>query len=165
MKRKVFLLVTAVAAFAVIAGPAVAAKGGNSANAKLCQKDGWTSLSPSSDPSTGFASEEACTSYGAQNGDGALVPTVTTLHPTAEAACEDLGLNYNEPGGSYTGEAIHFTCGDGNNLTLGQAWDIAWTPVHTSCNNVANGWGTVSDGGVNNYTGQGWYYMCYGTLN
>jgi hypothetical protein len=50
----------------VFAGGALAAKGGNSANAKLCHKDGWQTLMDSS--ANAFASEDECVSYGAQGG-------------------------------------------------------------------------------------------------
>ena len=50
----------------VVAGNAPAAKGGNAANAKLCQKDGWQTLMDSS--ASPFAGEEACVSHGANGG-------------------------------------------------------------------------------------------------
>jgi hypothetical protein len=59
-------LLAAVASALVFAGGALAAKGGNSANAKLCQKAGWQALMASS--TAPFSSEEECVSYGAQGG-------------------------------------------------------------------------------------------------
>jgi hypothetical protein len=50
----------------VLAGGALAADGGNSANATLCQKGGWHALMDSS--ANAFANEGACVSYGAQGG-------------------------------------------------------------------------------------------------
>jgi hypothetical protein len=47
------------------AGSALAG-GGNSANAKLCQKGGWTSWVRAD--KTAFASQGACVSYAAQGG-------------------------------------------------------------------------------------------------
>jgi hypothetical protein len=46
----------------------VQAQKGNSPNAKQCQKGGWARLAPSDAPTTPFANEEACVSYGAQGG-------------------------------------------------------------------------------------------------
>ncbi len=59
-------LLAALASALVVAGGAVAAKGGNSANAKLCQKAGWQSLMDSS--AAPFSSEDECVSYGAHGG-------------------------------------------------------------------------------------------------
>lgn len=50
----------------VLAGGALAADGGNSDIAKLCQKGGWQRLMDSS--ANQFANEGACVSYGAQGG-------------------------------------------------------------------------------------------------
>ena len=50
----------------LLTSAAVAAKPGNSPNAKLCQKGGWQSLYTSSFES--FASEAACVAYAAQGG-------------------------------------------------------------------------------------------------
>jgi hypothetical protein len=52
------------------------AGGGNSANAKKCQKNGWQTLVTSTGAT--FASEEGCTSYGAQGG---------VLYPLSAAPC------------------------------------------------------------------------------
>jgi hypothetical protein len=49
-----------------IAGGALAGNGGNSANAKLCQKGGWQTLMDSS--ANAFANQDACVSYGAHGG-------------------------------------------------------------------------------------------------
>lgn len=45
---------------------------GNSAVAKLCQKDGWTDLARAESPDIAFASEEECVSFGAEG--GTIVP-------------------------------------------------------------------------------------------
>jgi hypothetical protein len=50
----------------VVAGGALAAKGGNAANAKLCQKGGWETLMDSS--AQPFAGQDACVGYGAEGG-------------------------------------------------------------------------------------------------
>lgn len=59
-------LLAALASSLVFADGALAAKGGNSGNAKLCQKGGWQTLMDSSAAS--FSSEDACVSYGAHGG-------------------------------------------------------------------------------------------------
>jgi hypothetical protein len=50
----------------VFAAGALAAGGGNSANAKLCQKEGWRTLMDSS--TSPFANAGECVSYGAHGG-------------------------------------------------------------------------------------------------
>jgi hypothetical protein len=65
------------AALATVAGTAGAAKGGNSANAKLCQKNGWTTLYDTN--GAPFASQGACVSYGAQGGVYGTPPAVAVL--------------------------------------------------------------------------------------
>jgi len=57
-------LVTALASAVVFAGGALAANGGNSANAKLCQD--WPALMDSS--ATQFSNEGECVSNGAHGG-------------------------------------------------------------------------------------------------
>jgi hypothetical protein len=56
----------AVVVSAVVAGPAVAAKGGNNDTAKACQHGGWQTLLRSDGSS--FASPGECASYGAHGG-------------------------------------------------------------------------------------------------
>jgi hypothetical protein len=58
------VLVGALATAAVFATAAVA--GGNSANAKLCQKDGWQTAQTGA--GGGFANEDDCIAYGARRG-------------------------------------------------------------------------------------------------
>jgi hypothetical protein len=59
---RALLSVVVVGAFATAAG----AGGGNSANAKLCQKGGWQTVE--GDDGTGFASNDECTSFAASGG-------------------------------------------------------------------------------------------------
>ena len=84
MDRLRYLLLAgalAVVVAAMTAGSAVAAKGGNSANAHLCQNGGWQTLVT---PTGGtFADEAACVSYGAHGG--------TVVQFAGEAACADAG--------------------------------------------------------------------------
>jgi hypothetical protein len=65
---KIRLVVGLVAALAMLAvsSAALAGRGGNDANAKLCQKGGWSSLMDSA--ARPFVSEDACVSYAAQGG-------------------------------------------------------------------------------------------------
>lgn len=73
------------AALALSVGAATAsAGGGNSANAKLCQKDGWQSLYTGNGAT--FASEEDCVSYAAQGG---------TLYPAVADVSTSGLLSYN----------------------------------------------------------------------
>ena len=87
---------------------------------------------------------------------------------SAKAACEALGYNYNEPGGDFIQNGYHhgelyYTCGDGNDLTIAQAWAIAWTPVHSQhCVVSRDGWGTVNAPGYPaSFPATGWYYVCF----
>jgi hypothetical protein len=63
----------ALLALAMSAPLAFAKNGGNSANAKICQKGGWEYYTTSD--GTFFASEDDCTSYAAQGGTLTPVPT------------------------------------------------------------------------------------------
>ena len=60
------VLLAALASAFILAGGALAANGGNSTNAKLCQKAGWQTLMDSS--SAPFTSQDECVSYGARGG-------------------------------------------------------------------------------------------------
>src|SRR5918998_306241 len=70
------------AALALTAG-ADAKNGGNSANAKQCQKGGWQNLMGSD--GTTFASEQECVAFAAKG--GTLAPKELTLQQQWEAAC------------------------------------------------------------------------------
>jgi len=79
-----------------------AAPGGNSANARACQKGNWATLAPVEDPGTAFTSQDECVSYAANGGSlTAYVAeppsvTVTMLSPGAT-------LNYCIPSVEATG--------------------------------------------------------------
>ena len=79
MRTWVVALLVAVCAAMVFAGSAVG-KGGNSANAKLCQKGGWQLLVRTD--GSGFAGEQSCVSYAAQGG---------TLTSAAQFTCQSYG--------------------------------------------------------------------------
>ena len=89
MREHIWLVAAAALAVSLSVGvaTATAAKSGNSANAKLCYKGGWTHL-VRSENSSGFASEEDCVSYAAQG--GTLAPK-----PTVQQHCEALGGQYS----------------------------------------------------------------------
>ena len=83
MDRLEWLLLVGAVALVVAAmgaGPAAAAKGGNSQNAKLCQKGGFADLN---DATTGlrFTSQDACVSYGAKGN------TYSSLRATDTVGC------------------------------------------------------------------------------
>jgi hypothetical protein len=61
-----FVVLTSVVSALALTGRALAAKGGNSGNAKLCQKSGWQGLMDSTAAS--FANQDQCVSYGAHGG-------------------------------------------------------------------------------------------------
>jgi hypothetical protein len=79
------------------------AGGGNSANAKLCQKGGWQTLIRSDGSS--FVSEEDCVSYGAQGG---------TLHQKSKSQldCEAQGgtFDHNDLTGVPSADVVVWTC-------------------------------------------------------
>jgi hypothetical protein len=68
-------LLATVMGWLALADGAGAASGGNAANAKLCQKGGWSKLMDSS--AQQFTTEDACVSYAAHDG---AVYALATLH-------------------------------------------------------------------------------------
>jgi hypothetical protein len=89
---------------AAAAAPAGAAVGGNSANAKLCQRGGWLKLFRESDGST-FANQGECVSYGAQGN------TILTEPPNAwKAACEQVGGTFSVGPSGYPAPAYQYVC-------------------------------------------------------
>ena len=96
------LLVPCCAALALSVGLATAAagNGGNSANAKLCQKGGWQTLYRSDGSS--FVSEEACVSYAANGGTLSAIPPV---FQQAASHCTAAGGNFT------IGNGAAWTCG------------------------------------------------------
>jgi hypothetical protein len=94
----VALLVMIVGSLCAVQG-AFASGGGNAANAKLCQKGGWSKVMDSS--AHKFADEDACVSYAAHNG---AIYALATLHVDAckdqpyDGLCIDLTGSGLEPG-------------------------------------------------------------------
>lgn len=93
MKSKIVLLLTAICAFGISASVASADAGGNSVNAKLCQKNGWQNLYTSTGAT--FAGQDACVAYAAQGGQLLTTPPVTSAQ-----ACAALSGTFVEPGAS-----------------------------------------------------------------
>lgn len=111
MLPRVFLVVVAVATFGVLAMPAFAAKGGNSENAKQCQKGGWENVVRAD--GTPFESQGDCMSYSAQGG------VVTDPYYAPRDLCEDAGHTFSDVGGlSGTGVPWYFRCYSGTNLSF-----------------------------------------------
>jgi hypothetical protein len=90
-----------------------------------------------------------------------------------EAGCKSLGYNYSDTERQQviygSPSTVHFTCGEGNDLAIGQAWDIQWTSFMTACQQLAattpNTWGTVQAPGYPaTFPATGWYLVCY-TIN
>jgi hypothetical protein len=87
---KLWLAAVLCAGMTLSIGVSAAAAGGNAPNAKSCQKNGWMNLYRSDD--SAFASETACTSYGAKGGTYVIGGTLTvkvvvnTLDGTGSAA-------------------------------------------------------------------------------
>ena len=101
MKLRLLLLPCCAAlALSASLATATAGNGGNSANAKLCQKGGWQALHRSDGSS--FVSEEACVSYAANGG------TLSAIPPVFQEA------------------ASHCTAAGGN-FTIGNGAGVAWT--------------------------------------
>jgi hypothetical protein len=74
------------------------ADGGNSANAKLCQKGGWQTLHNSA-TGVGFSNEGACVSYGAKGGEySSLKWTATVSGGSVTLSLSGFGL---EPRSQY----------------------------------------------------------------
>ena len=97
MKR--LFAATVIVAIAAIGVPlatatAATAAGGNSTNAKACQKGGWQNFVRTD--GTTFSSETACVSYAAKGG------TLTTPKTASQVDCESLGGTFTgpEPGNS-----------------------------------------------------------------
>src|SRR4029079_6043744 len=89
MKPRILLVCCAVLALTVGVATATGGNGGNSANAKLCQKNGWVTLYRSD--GNPFANEGACLAYAAKGGTFAtgtltINVVVNTLDATGSAA-------------------------------------------------------------------------------
>jgi len=122
------------------AGTALAG-GGNSANAKKCQKNGWQTLVTSGGGS--FASEEACTAYAAAGG---------TLLPAAQAPCLNSGWQapaQRSDGSSFSSEADCIAYASGNGVVYKPSL-TATSPVHMEENVaiVASGFHPSSSGSL-----------------
>lgn len=123
-------LTSVLMAATMLAGPATAAKGRNDANAKLCQKGGWKSVYTAAGDA--FASEEACTSYGAQGGTYSTRPNFAT-------ACAQFG-------GTHTAEGTTSeTC---TNWVVRTRFIADATVLHVAC--LTSGWLHFATTGTDN---------------
>jgi hypothetical protein len=85
-----FALLAALATALVFAGGALAGKGGNADNAKLCQKGGWHALMDSS--AAPFANEGDCVSAGAQ-GEPIYALASLQVEASANQPADGLGIS------------------------------------------------------------------------
>jgi hypothetical protein len=100
MRMRVGLVIWAVCALTFWVTAASADKGGNSANARLCQKGGWIDLVGSD--GTTFANQDACVAFGAHGG---------TLKPKTKSQidCEGFGGTYStDPATDHAGQSRPF---------------------------------------------------------
>lgn len=158
---RVGIVVVLLALLGLSAGGAVASasSGGNSANAKLCQKGGWTTLARSED-SSAFANQGDCVSYAAHGG------TLVTKG-RSQLYCESLaGVFSTDPASSvrttpWDGEQFAWSC-LGAQIGIGiQAFNW-FTGFQLNCvgdvgdgiDAGAEGWWTIPTPGV-------LYYSCY----
>jgi hypothetical protein len=86
--------------------------GGNSANAKACQKGGWMSMVGAD--GTTFANQGACVSYGAQGGTFATTGFIIPAGHTATLTDPQVGQNSFQDTNSW-GYQLNF----GSNVTVG----------------------------------------------
>jgi len=97
---------TIAVALAVGVASATAAGGGNSANAKLCQKNGWQTSAMSN--GGGFANQDACVSYAAKGGTfGAPGPDLKVYLVSCALTGNDVACSFrveNVGPGTVTGE-------------------------------------------------------------
>jgi hypothetical protein len=117
------------------------ASGGNSANAKLCQKGGWASsgLQTATGESITFGSQDACVSYGARTGP-LFSPSLTTdpTHVVEDQLAAWIATGFHP---SSSGEiTVHTLGGSGGSITL--------PVVFTASGGLAAGVGTVFTGGA-----------------
>ena len=109
-------VIAAVTASALMVGvsAAEAAKGGNSENAKLCQKGGWQDLVGSGGQR--FASEAECVSHAAQGG----TVREPTLMERWQAICEDNGGRFATNDSGTQWQCLGFSGGQVTNEALAQ---------------------------------------------
>lgn len=108
MRLRIVLALAALLALSVGVSTASAGNGGNSANAKLCQKGGWATLARSEDSSS-FANQGDCVSYGAHGGK-------LVAKGRSQLDCESFSGTFstdpatNLAGFSQTGYAFAWSC-------------------------------------------------------
>ena len=109
-----------------VSGVALAG-GGNSANAKKCQKGGWQTLQTSTGGT--FANQDECVSYGAQGGE--LFRPLLTAVPTE--VVEDQGIDLTASGFHASANAtVDIVLFGGGSLTLPAVTDATGGRMFTS---------------------------------
>ena len=152
MNRLLWPVVTVVLSLAVAASlgvtSATAANGGNSANAKLCQKGGWMNVQGSD--ATQFGNQGECVSFGAHGGTIVPKPTCTAgsdnfsddaefSQPTTFAG-GTIDTSYGVDGGvyfdltSFPGQNAVFSGGGVNSFKLTFANAVSSVQVDASSN-------------------------------
>jgi hypothetical protein len=103
--RRSLVVTSAIAVFgALIYASGAFAGGGNSSNAKACQKNGWKSLV--TDTGQAFASEQACVSYAAKG--GVLKRTQTISFTSANPSPATVGASYTPTATATSGLSVTF---------------------------------------------------------
>jgi hypothetical protein len=140
-RRRLFLVIPAMVIAGLVVSPTAAlAAGGNSLNAKSCQKNGWKSLVTTS--GAAFASEEACVSYAAKGGALKRAQTISftstnpspvavgaSYTPTATASSGltvAITLDATSTGCSLSGGVVSFTAAGTCVVDANQAGDLTY---------------------------------------
>jgi hypothetical protein len=163
MKLRKTLVLCAVLALSVGVATAI---GGNSTNAKLCQKNGWKTAVYRADGSA-FASQDACVSYAANGGTFAFATignlTVNVIARSADGtgAAQDFPFTLQFAQFGADG-ALHFSLDDDNSdatLPASQSFELSggsytvapvqplpsgWTSGGTECLTDANSTVTIA---------------------
>jgi hypothetical protein len=134
MRLRILLVCCAALALTVGVATATAGNGGNSANAKKCQKGGWQYWAQAD--GTLFASQDACVSYAAGGG---------VLTQTAATRCAARGGTFSTTGpiltGNMFGRTLIWVCNNaapptGNDDLTQQCFDdataLGWTQTLVS---------------------------------
>jgi len=134
LQRPVVLSAALLVACFVVSGVALA--GGNSANAKICQKGGWASpnLQDESGNALAFGSQDECVAFGAKNGplfDPALAGDPQHVVENEESFFVASGFHPSSTGTL----TVHLLGGSGGSLSL--------TAVTTASGGLPAGVGTV----------------------
>jgi hypothetical protein len=123
---------------APVASPVYAIGGGNSLNAKACQKDGWKSLVTST--GTAFSSQEQCTSYGAKGSN--IYKTQSVSLTSANPSPANTGTSYVPTATATSGLPVAITLDPASAGCSLSAGTVAFTSAGTcivNANQAGNG--------------------------